>query len=210
MGQSSTKEERQQQHPPHHRHASSRPLQQSPPNSSSRVEAGRNEIYNPRQRNGSRPELLTVLSNGNGNGIDKDTVGLENRRESKAEREARKLEKERAERERERQRSMREETVDGGYLVTQGVYTGTEDFNKAMVRHLMVGFVCIVFRACADSLGRTPHCPLLAWSQRSLRLLDGEPACGCRQGPAHTCAGRDSFRKCTDVIFWRWRARQSR
>lgn len=33
---------------------------------------------------------------------------------------------------------MREEHVDGGYLVTQGVYTGTEDFNKAVVRQLMV------------------------------------------------------------------------
>lgn len=33
---------------------------------------------------------------------------------------------------------MREEHVDGGYLVTQGVYVGTEDFNKAVVRQLMV------------------------------------------------------------------------
>lgn len=33
---------------------------------------------------------------------------------------------------------MREEHVDGGYLVTQGVYTGTEDFNKAVVRQLMI------------------------------------------------------------------------
>jgi hypothetical protein len=35
---------------------------------------------------------------------------------------------------------MKEEHVDGGYLVTQGVYVGTEDFNKAVVRQLMVGF----------------------------------------------------------------------
>jgi hypothetical protein len=33
---------------------------------------------------------------------------------------------------------MKEEHVDGGYLVTQGVYVGTEDFNKAVVRQLMV------------------------------------------------------------------------
>lgn len=33
---------------------------------------------------------------------------------------------------------MKEEHVDGGYLVTQGVYVGTEDFNKATVRQLMV------------------------------------------------------------------------
>ena len=33
---------------------------------------------------------------------------------------------------------MREENVDGGYLVTLGTYTGPEDFNKAAVRQLMV------------------------------------------------------------------------
>lgn len=38
------------------------------------------------------------------------------------------------------ERSMKEEHVDGGYLVTQGVYTGPEDFNKAVVRQLMVGY----------------------------------------------------------------------
>jgi hypothetical protein len=45
-------------------------------------------------------------------------------------------------REKERERSMKEESVDGGYLVTQGVYTGTEDFSKAVVRQLMVGVPC--------------------------------------------------------------------
>ena len=29
---------------------------------------------------------------------------------------------------------MREEHVDGGYMVTQGVYTGTEDYSKGIVR----------------------------------------------------------------------------
>ena len=33
---------------------------------------------------------------------------------------------------------MREENVDGGFLVTQGVYTGLEDYNKTIVRQLMV------------------------------------------------------------------------
>jgi hypothetical protein len=61
------------------------------------------------------------------------------RRETKQEREARKLEKERVARVKERERSIKEEHVDGGYLVTMGVYTGTEDFNKAVVRQLMVG-----------------------------------------------------------------------
>ena len=63
---------------------------------------------------------------------------MENRRETKPEREARKLERERIAREKERERSIREESVDGGYLVTQGVYTGIEDYNKIIVRHLMV------------------------------------------------------------------------
>ena len=69
---------------------------------------------------------------------ERDVATLETRRETKAEREARKLEKERAARLKERERSMREESVDGGYLVTQGVYTGIEDYNKAVVRQLMV------------------------------------------------------------------------
>ncbi|KAG5918361.1 hypothetical protein E4U42_006878 [Claviceps africana] len=59
-------------------------------------------------------------------------------RETKQEREARKLEKERLARAKERERSIREEHVDGGYLVTMGVYTGTEDFCKPVVRQLQI------------------------------------------------------------------------
>jgi hypothetical protein len=62
----------------------------------------------------------------------------EARKETRAEREARRLERERAARLKERERSLREEGVDGGYLVTLGVYTGTEDFSKQIVRQLMV------------------------------------------------------------------------
>ncbi|TAQ90582.1 hypothetical protein B7494_g1113 [Chlorociboria aeruginascens] len=60
------------------------------------------------------------------------------RRETKQEREARKLEQARVIRAREREKSIKEEHVDGGYLVTMGVYTGPEDFNKAVVRQLMI------------------------------------------------------------------------
>ncbi|KAH8732478.1 hypothetical protein GQ44DRAFT_602237 [Phaeosphaeriaceae sp. PMI808] len=63
---------------------------------------------------------------------------LEPRRETKAEREARKLEKERVLRAQERERSIREEGVDGGFLVTLGVYTGPEDFSKPTVRQLQI------------------------------------------------------------------------
>jgi hypothetical protein len=60
------------------------------------------------------------------------------RRETKAEREARKLAKERELREKERERSIKEEGVDGGFLVTMGVYTGPEDFSKPTVRQYQV------------------------------------------------------------------------
>jgi hypothetical protein len=88
-----------------------------------------------RPRRGSRPDFSFL---GIGGPSEQDASSLETRRENKAEREARKLEKERAARLKERERSMKEEHVDGGYLVTQGVYVGVEDFNKAVVRQLMV------------------------------------------------------------------------
>ncbi|KAL1895663.1 SNF1-interacting protein [Sporothrix stenoceras] len=60
------------------------------------------------------------------------------RRESRQEREARRLERERQARLVERERSMREEHVDGGYLVTLGTYVGPEDFSKPTVRMLQI------------------------------------------------------------------------
>ncbi|KAL8828250.1 MAG: hypothetical protein Q9191_002699 [Dirinaria sp. TL-2023a] len=93
-------------------------------------------IYSSRSGRSSRPDLSALLGITSGN--PSDTAGLENRRESKQEREARKLERERVNRAKERERSMREEHVDGGYLVTQGVYTGIEDYNKGIVRQLMI------------------------------------------------------------------------
>lgn len=86
-----------------------------------------------RSGRGSRGDLSFLI------GRDRDTQPAPERpRETKQEREARKAEKERQARAKERERSMREEGVDGGYLVTLGVYTGTEDFNKAVVRQLQV------------------------------------------------------------------------
>ncbi|KAI1907647.1 SNF1-interacting protein [Ophidiomyces ophidiicola] len=78
-----------------------------------------------------RPEFALL-------GPDRDQQLQEHRRETRQEREARKREKENAARVKERERSMKEEHVDGGYLVTQGVYVGSEDFNKAVVRQLMI------------------------------------------------------------------------
>ena len=84
---------------------------------------------------GSRPDLsfLGIVSNAHVNNSE-----VPERRETKQEREARKLEKERVARAKEREKSIKEEHVDGGFLVTMGVYTGTEDFNKAVVKQLMV------------------------------------------------------------------------
>ncbi|KAE8350765.1 protein sip5 [Aspergillus coremiiformis] len=95
----------------------------------------RHQSEGSRSTRGSRPDLSIL---GIGGSSERDVATLEHRRETKQEREARRLEKERVARVKERERSMREEHVDGGYLVTQGVYTGTEDFNKAVVRQLMI------------------------------------------------------------------------
>jgi hypothetical protein len=77
-----------------------------------------------------------------GNRQDADPSSPEARRETRPEREARKLEKERAQRAIDRERSIKEESVDGGYLVTLGTYTGTEDFSKPTVRRLQVSSSC--------------------------------------------------------------------
>ena len=102
----------------------------------SNTDRSTHQLYSSRNGRGSRPDLSSFL--GIGAGVERDLSGPDGRRETKQEREARKLEKERVLRERERERSMREENVDEGYLVTQGVYTGIEDYNKSVVRQLMV------------------------------------------------------------------------
>jgi hypothetical protein len=89
-------------------------------------------VYSSRNNRGSTSFL------GIGSSTEPRDPALEPRRETKAEREARKLEKERVIRAQERERSLREEGVDGGFLVTLGVYTGPEDFSKPTVRQLQV------------------------------------------------------------------------
>ena len=89
-------------------------------------------MYASRGHRGSRPDL-SFLGIGSSSHAE-----VPERRETKQEREARKLEKERVARIKERERSLKAEHVDGGYLVTMGVYTGIEDFNKPVVRQLMV------------------------------------------------------------------------
>ncbi|KAF3406680.1 hypothetical protein DPV78_000704 [Talaromyces pinophilus] len=96
----------------------------------------RSPYHASRSHRSSRHDL-SFLGIGSGSG-DREVFVQETRRETKQDREARRQEKERAARLKERERSMKEEHVDGGYLVTQGVYVGTEDFNKDVVRQLMI------------------------------------------------------------------------
>jgi hypothetical protein len=93
-------------------------------------------LYSARSGRGSRHDL-SFLGIGGSSNAERDPA-LEPRRETKAEREARKLEKERVLRAQERERSIKEEGVDGAFLVTLGTYTGPEDFSKPVVRQLQV------------------------------------------------------------------------
>jgi hypothetical protein len=140
MGNSAGKEQRAP--PPYGRHGSSEQsgsyagASSTSPNGPYSPD-GPQAIFSSRNARGSRSELSTLFSIGS-RGDGREQAPQELRRETKAERDARKLEKDRINREKERERSMREEHVDGGYLVTQGVYTGVEDYNKPIVRQLMV------------------------------------------------------------------------
>ncbi|KAL8690654.1 MAG: hypothetical protein Q9218_003948 [Villophora microphyllina] len=141
MGNASTKEQRAEARRPRHldpRNPSS-PTTSGPssPSDPPPGESSSQQIYSSRSGRGSRPDLSALLGLGSHSRDDAQNVEP-TRRETKQEREARKLEKERVTRLKERERSMRDEHVDGGFLVTQGVYTGIEDFDKAIVRQLMI------------------------------------------------------------------------
>jgi len=109
------------------------------------TERQHHHVYASRGHRGSRPDLSFL-----GIGSSSHNNEVPERRETKQEREARKLEKERVTRAKERERSIKEEHVDGGYLVTMGVYTGIEDFSKPVVRQLMVCMACVNLLSGAD------------------------------------------------------------
>lgn len=99
--------------------------------------ASSRDHHSSRVRNrSSRADLGALL--GIGPSTSSRAESSHERRETRAEREARRLERERINRVKERERSIREESVDGGFLVTMGVYVGTEDFSKPVVRQLQV------------------------------------------------------------------------
>ena len=139
MGNTHTKEERAGSH--HHASGGA-----NEPGGSNILGSGRHgESYGGRRSGRSELSPLGVTVIGSSSSRHQDAPF--ERRETKQEREARKLEKERAARIKERERSIKEEHVDGGYLVTMGIYTASEDFNKQVVRQLQVRHVI----ALADS-----------------------------------------------------------
>ena len=148
MGNSATKEQGAARHVSRHTNSEGPTSVEERPEIEARPSVHQPQhSYSSRGGRGTRPDLSMLLGISQSNS-DRDVASLESRRETKQEREARKAEKERAARLKERERSMREEHVDGGYLVTQGVYTGPEDFNKGIVRHLMV---CPWLRVCVSN-----------------------------------------------------------
>lgn len=109
------------------------------------------------------------------------------RRETRQEREARKQERERLARVKERERSLREEHIDGGFLVTLGTYTGIEDFSKPVVRQLQVRWpwAPAVLVLTPLRLGRKKAGPFLARPKRLVLELGRAPARRRGQGPPY-------------------------
>ena len=136
MGSSSSKESKQAPpRPGTQRRSNERTAPGLPPPVPPPVDRLVTQIYGPRSERGSRPDLPFLSL---GRDRESTTSAPERPRETKQEREARKVEKERQARVKERERSIREEHVDGGYLVTLGTYTGPEDFSKGILRQLQV------------------------------------------------------------------------
>ncbi|KZL74451.1 c2h2 zinc finger protein [Colletotrichum incanum] len=134
MGNSSTKESRPVDPATDYRQSQAAYL-----NTSASRENASDRPNSRRQSRFSRADLnlLGLGAAGSSSAASREDAPYE-RRETRQEREARRLERERIAREKERERSMKEEHVDGGYLVTLGTYTGPEDFSKPVVRQLQI------------------------------------------------------------------------
>ena len=138
MGNSSSKDSGSHSHRTARR--SSEPASPTLPSSQANHDRLVNNIYgsgptDSRNRSGSRHDL-SFLNLGRSRGEEQPQP--ERVRETRQEKEARRTERERQARVKERERSMREESVDGGYLVTLGTYIGPEDYSKPVVRQLQV------------------------------------------------------------------------
>ncbi|KAK4233810.1 hypothetical protein C8A03DRAFT_19176 [Achaetomium macrosporum] len=133
MGNASTKESRGGDASHHHPHPGSAVAREAGSGTSTQ-----HERTSGRRNRVSRGDLGGILGLGPGGSSGSQPEPPYERRETKQEREARRLERERIARIAERERSMKEEHVDGGFLVTMGTYTGPEDFNKQIVRQLQI------------------------------------------------------------------------
>ncbi|KAJ9142465.1 C2H2 zinc finger protein [Pleurostoma richardsiae] len=135
MGNTSTKESR----PVDGRHRGTlSPALDTSLSASQQSAGGDRPVSRSRHHRPSRADLGQLLGIGSSGASNSHAEPPYERRETKQEREARRLERERVARVKERERSIKEEHVDGGYLVTLGVYTGPEDFNKQIVRQLQI------------------------------------------------------------------------
>lgn len=130
MGNTSTKESRSSDGGHRSHHSAAAAHADSSATNADRSSSRRNRV--------SRADLALLGLASTGGGSSSRADAPHERRETKQEREIRRLERERLARIAERERSMREEHVDGGYLVTMGVYNGPEDFNKQIVRQLII------------------------------------------------------------------------
>ncbi|CAK1360562.1 unnamed protein product [Cercospora beticola] len=138
MGNSSSKDERKAGRPAGDRQNASAT---APPSQQASTERSAGRVYVRSNGNTSArgsSNNLSLLRIVRGDRDEADSAQADRPRETKQEREARRAERERQARIKERERSMREEHVDGGYLVTLGVYVGVEDFNKQVVRQLQI------------------------------------------------------------------------
>ncbi|KAK1711563.1 hypothetical protein CaCOL14_010314 [Colletotrichum acutatum] len=134
MGNNSTKESRPIDPATDYRQSQAAYL-----NHSTSREAANDHASSRRQSRFSRADLnlLGLGAAGSSSAAGREDAPYE-RRETRQEREARRLERDRVAREKERERSLKEEHIDGGYLVTLGTYTGPEDFSKSVVRQLQI------------------------------------------------------------------------
>ncbi|KAL2265950.1 hypothetical protein VTJ83DRAFT_5302 [Remersonia thermophila] len=134
MGNASTKESRAGDASHRSHHAAPQTSHDTGSGSMSRSDRGSSS----RRNRVSRGDLGLILGLSSGGGSSSQAEPPYERRETRQEREARRLERERIARIAERERSMKEEHVDGGFLVTMGTYNSPEDFNKAIVRQLQI------------------------------------------------------------------------
>ncbi|KAK6332085.1 SNF1-interacting protein [Orbilia javanica] len=143
MGNTSTKESRGASPPPHHQHRNSRSF--SGPSSSAYApemeRVGASSLRLGRRHRGENFEAALLglnLAQHRDREREREREREEGPYKTREERRAEKEAERRKEREKERERSMAEESVDGGYLVTVGVYTGPEDYNLKVVRQLQI------------------------------------------------------------------------